>query len=138
MIKIIYGSKGTGKTKKIIDQANERGINSLGDVVYLADTSRYVREIKYVIRFIDTTENNIKSVDGLLGFIKGLIAGNYDIKDMFIDGAVRMIGLTIEEMGPFMEELKKIAKVSDVNFTLTVSRDLEEMPEFFAEYIQNE
>ncbi len=137
MIKIIYGSKGSGKTKKIIDQANERGINSLGDVVYLADTSRYVREIKYVIRFIDTTENNIKSVEGLLGFIKGLIAGNYDIKDMFIDGAVRMINSTIEEMAPFMEELKKIAKTSDVNFTLTISRDLDELPDFFKEYLDN-
>lgn len=135
MIKIIYGAKGTGKTKMIIDSANECGAGSAGDVVFLSDTSRYVRDIKYVIRFVNTVDNEINSADALLGFIKGLIAGNYDIKNMFIDGATRMINIPIDEMGAFMEELDKIAKKFDVNFTLTVSRDLAEMPKFFLEYI---
>lgn len=136
MIKIIYGSKGTGKTKMIIDSANECAEQSEGDVVFLSDTSRYVRDIKYVIRFVNTVDNEINSADALLGFVKGLIAGNYDIKNMFIDGATRMINVPIDEMGAFMEELDKIAKKSDVNFTLTVSRDLAEMPKFFLEYIK--
>lgn len=136
MIKIIYGSKGTGKTKMIIDAANVCGEKSEGDVVFLSDTSRYVRDIKYVIRFVNTVDNEINSADALLGFIKGLIAGNYDIKNMFIDGATRMINVPIDDMGAFMEELDKIAKKSDVNFTLTVSRDLAEMPKFFLEFIK--
>lgn len=136
MIKVIYGSKGTGKTKMIIDSANACGESSAGDVVFLSDTSRYVRDIKYVIRFVNTIDNEINSADALLGFIKGLIAGNYDIKNMFIDGATRMINVPIDEMGEFMAELDKIAKKSDVNFTMTVSRDLDEMPKFFLDYIK--
>lgn len=136
MINIIYGAKGIGKTKMIIDGANECAANSAGDVVFLSDTSRYVRDIKYVIRFVNTVDNEINSADALLGFIKGLIAGNYDIKNMFIDGATRMINVPIDEMGAFMEELDKIAKKFDVNFTMTVSRDLAEMPKFFLEFIK--
>ncbi len=135
MIKIIYGGKGTGKTKRIIDVANERGVNSPGDVIYLTDNSRHVSEVKYVIRYIDTTEYGICDENGLLGFIRGLLAGNYDIKEIFIDGAVRMMNNNIEDMSHFMDELKSISEKSEVNFTLTISRDLEEIPDFFKQYI---
>ncbi len=135
MISIIYGGKGSGKTKKIIDMANERGLNSPGDVVYITDNGRHVSEVKYVIRYIDTTESGIHDESGLLGFIRGLIAGNYDIKDMFIDGACRMMNVNIEDMESFMAELDNISATSDVNLVLTVSRDIEELPEFFKKYL---
>ena len=35
MINIICGEKGSGKTKKILDLANERALNSKGTVVFL-------------------------------------------------------------------------------------------------------
>ena len=56
MIQIIYGSKGTGKTKRIIDQANSSIAKELGDIVFISDTSRYIREIKYQIRFTNSKE----------------------------------------------------------------------------------
>lgn len=37
-------------------------------------------DIKYQIRFINTEDNHIFTEEALLGFIKGLIAGNHDIK----------------------------------------------------------
>ena len=87
MIKIIYGSKGTGKTKRIIDAANSSISKELGDIVFITDTSRYIREIKYQIRFTNTKECKIASEDGLLGFIQGMLEANYDIRLFFIDGA---------------------------------------------------
>ena len=53
MNKIIYGAKGTGKTKKIIDTANLDAQNSHGDVVFLADTNRYMYDLKYKVRFVN-------------------------------------------------------------------------------------
>ena len=54
MIKIIYGAKGSGKTKRILDSAEVALRTTKGDVVFLAATSRYRMEIKPQIRFIDT------------------------------------------------------------------------------------
>lgn len=137
MIKIIYGSKGTGKTKQIIDKANETLDSTNGLVVFLADTNRYVREIKYAIRFLNTKEVKIKGEESLLGFLKGLISGNYDTKHIFIDGAARMLGEEIPDMGSFIERLDDVANEYDVEFILTVSCDKEDLPVFFQKYIKD-
>ncbi|HHU43221.1 MAG: ATP-binding protein [Bacillota bacterium] len=135
MIELIYGSKGTGKTKRIIDMAHQSLEKSDGFVVFLADTNRYVREIKYAIRFLNTKEIFIKGEENLVGFIKGLINSNYDIKEIFIDGVARMLGVDIPEMGSFMNQLDQISEKYDIHFVLTISCDKENLPQFFSKYI---
>lgn len=133
MIKIIYGSKGTGKTKRIIDLANSAIAKELGDIVFITDTSRYIREIKYQIRFTNTKECKITTEDGLIGFIQGMLEANYDIRLFFIDGAARMIGKPIAEMGAFYERLKAISHKTEATFVLTLSADYDELPDFIRE-----
>ena len=100
MIELIYGSKGTGKTKRIIDMARQSLEKSDGFVVFLADTNRYVREIKYAIRFLNTKEIFIKGEENLVGFIKGLINSNYDKN--FLSTAWQNAGVDIQD-GLFYE-----------------------------------
>ncbi len=76
MINIIYGAKGSGKTKQIIDMANNSITQHLGDIVFIADTSRYIHDIKYQVRFTNTKESNITTEDGLVGFIQGMLEAN--------------------------------------------------------------
>ncbi len=133
MIQIIYGSKGSGKTKRIIDQANSSIAKELGDIVFISDTSRYIREIKYQIRFTNSKDSNIKTEDGLLGFIQGMIEANYDIRLFYIDGIARMIGKDISDMEGFFERLKAIAVKSEATFVLTISADYDELPAYLKE-----
>ena len=44
MINLIYGAKGSGKTKVIIDKANVTV--SSGDTVFITDTGRYMFDVK--------------------------------------------------------------------------------------------
>lgn len=135
MIQIIYGEKGSGKTKKILDCATQALADSKGDVVFLAATSRYRMEIKPQIRFIDAIEEGIGSKDGLIGFVKGLLCGNYDIEYVFIDGFYKMMNVSIDsaESSEFFLALERLA--TGVNFVLTVSCDLDKMPAFIKKYI---
>ena len=133
MIQIIYGSKGSGKTKRIIDQANSSIAKELGDIVFISDTSRYIREIKYQIRFTNSKDSNIKTEDGLLGFIQGMIEANYDIRLFYIDGVARMIGKDMSEMASFFERLKAIALKTEATFVLTISADYDDIPSFIKE-----
>lgn len=135
MIKIIYGAKGSGKTKKILDSAEVALRTTKGDVVFLAATSRYRMEIKPQIRFIDTVSEGIGSKDALIGFLKGLLCGNYDIEYIFIDGFYKMMGVTLADpsVAEFFLALEQLS--DNVNFVLTVSCDKEEMPAFIAKYV---
>jgi archaellum biogenesis ATPase FlaH len=84
---------------------------------------------------LNTKETCISGEESLIGFIKGLISANYDIKEIFIDGAARMLGVDIPSMGSFISRLDAIAKEFGTEFVLTVSCDKEELPEFFEKYI---
>ena len=46
MIKLVYGSKGTGKTKQLIDAANMNVQNAKGVSVFITDTKRYMYDLK--------------------------------------------------------------------------------------------
>ena len=135
MVELIYGAKGTGKTKKIINSANEALEKTSGYVVFVTDTDRYRGDIDNRIRYIDVTELSIASERGLSGFIKGLIAGNYDVQYIYIDGAQRITNKTLEEMQQFYDELGILSKEYNVNFVVTISRTEEDMPDFLEKYM---
>ena len=40
MIKVIYGAKGTGKTKMMIDAANAAIADAKGHMIFITDTNR--------------------------------------------------------------------------------------------------
>lgn len=54
MIKLITGAKGTGKTKIIINMANDNVDTAKGDIVFLTDTDRYMYSLRYQVRVINT------------------------------------------------------------------------------------
>lgn len=73
------------------------------------------------------------SEEALIGFIKGLLAGNHDIETLYIDGAHRMLGKTVFEMKDFFDDIREIAKNTDTKFVITVSENEENFPEFIRE-----
>ncbi len=137
MIKIIYGGKGTGKTKRIIESVNSSLTSRKGDVIFLAATSRYRTEINASIRFIDTNDVGIQTKTGLIGFVKGLLSGNYDIEAIYIDGMYKMMNVALDDadVAEFMLALESLA--TNVEFILTANCDKEELPTFLAKYIED-
>ena len=85
MIQILAGEKGEGKTKRLIDMANEAGKTSNGHVVFIDDDSRHMYDLHYNIRFVKT---NLKMDDQriLFGFICGILSQDSDIEQIYIDG----------------------------------------------------
>ena len=135
MIKIIYGAKGSGKTKRIIDAANNDALTTTGDIVFLADTSRYMYDLKRKVRFVNINEYEIQTELGLLGFIRGMLAGNTDITTVYIDGAHRMANRDIVDMVWFYNKLEALSAKNNTTFVLTVSADEKDLPDFIKNYI---
>ncbi len=135
MIKVIYGAKGTGKTKMMIDAANETVKVAKGHMIYITDSKRGMYDLEREIRFIDTSEFDIAGEAALCGFIKGVIAGNHDNEYVFIDGVVRIAGKPVAEMAAFFYMLDKVAKSTGITVTVSVSATKEELPDFVTKYI---
>lgn len=130
MIELIYGAKGTGKTTRLIDKANAHVAQAKGNVVFITPEDKYSLNIDNNIRFVVTAEYGIKKECQLESFIKGMIAGNSDICDVFIDGIARIGEIDPEE---FILKLDAISTRYEVNFTVTLS--MAEVPVKLKRYI---
>ena len=132
MIKLFIGSKGSGKTKALIELVNTATANSNGSVVCIEKGDKLTHDITYKARLIDTDEYSISTATGLYGFIAGVLASNNDITDIFVDSALKIIG---NDTDGFIAILKRLeALTANVNLVMTASIAVEECPEEIKAY----
>lgn len=137
MIKLIIGKKGLGKTKKLIELANEAVDKSNGNVIVIEKGAKLTYDLTHRARLIDTESYDIAGFEMLYGFIAGMCAGNYDITDIFVDSTFKICGNNMTELESFIYKLHELAQYADTQITLLISADASELPENLkAEYVK--
>lgn len=126
MINLIPGKKGTGKTKILVDAIKEAAASATGNVVCIERGMKLTYDIPHKVRLVDAEEYGINSFDAFYGFVAGMLAGNYDIQQVYVDGILKIGGRDYEALGDMIEKLAMLAK--DIKIVLTVSADVEELP----------
>ena len=134
MIKLIVGTKGSGKTKTMIDLINEATKTATGHVVVIEKSMQLTTSINHAARLVDVDEYKINGAEMLYGFVAGVLAGNYDITEMFIDGILKVCGHDLEAAGRVLNAINAIAGDS-VNVTVTVSADVNSLPESIKKFL---
>ena len=134
MIKLIVGAKGSGKTKTMIDLINEATKTATGNVVVIEKSMQLTTSINHAARLVDVDEYKINGAEMLYGFVAGVLAGNYDITEMFIDGILKVCGHDLEAAGRVLNAINAIAGDS-VNVTVTVSADVNSLPESIKKFL---
>ncbi len=130
MIEFVYGSKGSGKTKKMIDMANTALETCEGDIIFLNDRDKYRVKVDTKIRFTNLEEFGIVGTDQLFGFISGVIAENYDVKIVFIDNTLRLINYQApEDICKIVEKVQQLSEKHEIKFVLSLSCEKAELPE---------
>lgn len=135
MVELIVGSKGKGKTKQLLLKAAEAVKNANGNVVYIDRSAQHMYELSNKIRLINISRFPIHSEEGYLGFLCGVISQDHDLEYLFLDGF-----LTVSNLmgGDISDIISKIASLSDtygVNFVVSVSSDINELPESCRQYV---
>ncbi|MFZ5975578.1 MAG: hypothetical protein ACOYU3_09295 [Bacillota bacterium] len=136
MLKILMGKKGVGKTKRIIQMANETSRDNKGNSVFIDDDNRYMFEIKRPVRFIDASEYNIDSAPMFLGFVAGLMANDYDLETLYIDGFLKIVNSEqLDSFGDFFKRLDKLT--SDLNVIISIKGDPNDVPDDMKAYLMD-
>ena len=91
MVKLIVGGTGTGKTKTIIELVNAAVKEEKGSVVCLAKGDKLKFDISHDARLVNISDYMVEGYKGLLGFVSGIHAGNYDITKIYIDSLYKLI-----------------------------------------------
>lgn len=134
MIKLIVGNKGSGKTKALIDMVNKTTATSKGYVVCIENGLKLTYDIDHKARLIDTEHYGLKGYPALYGFISGVMSGNYDITDLFIDQTFKIAGNDMNEFERLVKTLVPLAEENNVNLVLTVSADEKDLPADLKQY----
>ena len=129
MVQIIVGVKGKGKTKRLLEMANEAVKDAKGTVVYLDKSAKHMYELSNKIRVINVNDFDIMSSDGFTGFVSGIISQDHDLETMFLDSFLKLANLEGGDITPVIDALEKIGEKYNVKFVLSVSMDAADLPE---------
>lgn len=129
MVQIIAGKKGKGKTKYLLDMANNAIKEAKGTIVYLDKSSKHMYELSNKIRLINVAEFPVHSAEGFIGFLGGIISQDHDLEMMYLDSFLKLSGLEGLDITGTINELDQLSAKYHVNFILSVSLDAEELPE---------
>lgn len=135
MVKLVLGTKGKGKTKYLLDNANAEAKSSDGVVIYLDKNSKHMFELDRNIRLINVREYPIPDFEVLMGFVCGLISGNSDIEAIYFDSFLTLAGLEGADPAEAIDKLIVLSERLGVEFIVSLSVDEGTLPEKFKEYI---
>ncbi|MEN6417315.1 MAG: hypothetical protein ABFC73_00175, partial [Clostridiaceae bacterium] len=115
MIGVIFGEKGTGKTKQILEMANKSVHTAKGNIIFIDDDNGYMYDLSTKARFINASEYGITTPKMLYGFLCGLAAGDFDLETIYIDGLLSIIHHSLDTLEGLFTELKQFSDKYSVN-----------------------
>ena len=135
MVQIIAGRKGKGKTKHLLDMANNGIKAATGSIVYLDKSSKHMYELNNRIRLINVNEYPVATSQGFIGFICGIISQDYDLEQMYLDSFLKIAHLEGEDLTDALTQLNAISEQFKIDFCLSISVEENQLPEFAKEQV---
>ena len=134
MIRVIMGGIGTGKTRMLIDLANNSAKNNDGNIIYIDNNRDHMYELSHKVRFIETSEFEINSLCCFNGFICGIISKDFDISQIYIDGIFQIANDSIDSLEEFLNNITALSKKFGIEFVVTLTGEPKAAPEFLKKY----
>ena len=130
MVKFLAGQKGQGKTRKLIDMANDAITKADGHLVYIDDDRRHTREIDRDVRFVEAGKHVLSNYREFIGFVRGIMSMDSDVQHIYVDGLCNVIkNLDNDCLVKLVAKLEAICQRDDVSFTITVNKEPDDLPE---------
>ena len=133
MVRVIFGEKGAGNSKRIIQMANDSLDQTKGSIVFIDAEGQYLFDLKHAIRFIDAGHYGINSPDMFLGFIAGIAAQDFDLERVYVDGLTKMVSLPLSSLEEMFSGLESFSVRSGIDVIIGANGD--ELPEYLKKYI---
>jgi len=134
MVKFILGSKGSGKTKWLIDNANKDMLGGNGNIAFVDVDDNHIFSLNYNVRLINAMEFNVLNVQSFYGFLCGIMAMDYDLEKIYVDGIYKVMHLELKDIVYLIDSLNKIATKYEVEFYINIDYTMETMPENLKSY----
>ncbi|MEG0750887.1 MAG: ATP-binding protein [Oscillospiraceae bacterium] len=134
MIKLIVGAKGSGKTKMMIEMINEAAQEASGCIVCIEKGMKSTYNVKNSVRIIDADDYAIRGYNMFYGFFMGILAGNYDIQEVYVDGILKIGDNDVAGFAVMLDQIEELCK-ENLKVVFTVSTDPDNLSEEIKKYL---
>lgn len=135
MVKLLVGKKGSGKTKQMIDFANDKVHNAKGSIVFINKNQRLMLDIVHKIRVVCMEEyEEITNIDEYIGFLYGIASSDHDIETIFIDSILKQADVKVDNLEAFLGRLRTFSQKFDIELLVSLSVDKENIGDILKPY----
>ncbi len=136
MIQIIFGEKGSGKTKRILELANQAAKNAKGSVVFIDEDDRYMYDLNLSVRFINATEYSLSGPKMFYGFLCGIAASDHDLEYVLIDSFMHLVHHDLQSLKDMFDQMRAFSDAHGIRLVLSLSCSPEQLPAYLKQYAE--
>lgn len=129
MLELIIGAKGKGKTRKMVEKANNESKITNGSIIYIDKSNKHMYELSNMIRLINLHEFTIGSKSAFIGFIQGLISSNHDLTHIFLDNFMWLACIEKDGVAEVLDEMYDLSEKYNITFVISTAIEKNEVPE---------
>lgn len=136
MIQLFFNQRGAGKSKNLVELANEEIEKSKGSIIFIDDDNKRMLQLNKKVRLIPMDNYCINSYDQFYGFLQGIISRDYDVESIYIDSIANILeDIELEDLENYLGKIELMSRELDVNVFVTIHGDIKVMPENIKKYV---
>ncbi len=136
MVKLILGAKGAGKTKWLINGANDDIKSGNGNITFLDVEDEHIFSLDTNVRLINLSDYSVNSIEKFYGFLLGMLSMDFDLEKIYIDSIYKIIDIKKEDLKCLVKNLDEISEKHDVDILINVDYVADEVDSDLRSYIE--
>lgn len=136
MVKLILGAKGAGKTKWLINGANDDIKAGNGNITFLDVEDEHIFSLDTNVRLINLSDYSVNSIEKFYGFLLGMLSMDFDLEKIYIDSIYKIIDIKKEDLKCLVKNLDEISEKHDVDILINVDYVADEVDGDLRSYIE--
>ena len=129
MIHYVIGKSGTGKSQYLVEEANKEKENNLNNIVFITTDDERNRILDHNVRVINAKSYKINCKGNIKGFIAGILARDYDIGKVYIDGIYETVDINSDNIESLTEELNELSDYAKADIYIALNWPKKDIPE---------
>lgn len=136
MVKLILGAKGAGKTKWLINGANDDIKAGNGNITFLDVEDEHIFSLDTNVRLINLSDYSVNSIEKFYGFLLGMLSMDFDLEKIYIDSIYKIIDIKKEDLKCLVKNLDGISEKHDVDILINVDYVADEVDSDIRSYVE--
>lgn len=136
MVKLILGAKGAGKTKWLINGANDDIKSGNGNITFLDVEDEHIFSLDTNVRLINLSDYSVNSIEKFYGFLLGMLSMDFDLEKIYIDSIYKIIDIKKEDLKCLVKNLDEISEKHDVDILINVDFVADEVDSDLRSYVE--